>query len=110
MRELFIEKVIDETVNFLDNNQRIKLKEILIEICLNYQIETIEQTDKQKTQKNNKDILNKFISSKEIEGCSMRTLNYYRDNISKMLDTVNLPIDDITTEILRNYLADYKSN
>ena len=110
MRELFIEKVIDETVNFLDNNQRIKLKEILIEICLNYQIETIEQTEKQKTQKNNKDILNKFISSKEIEGCSMRTLNYYRDNISKMLDTVNLPIDDITTEILRNYLADYKSN
>ena len=59
MRELFIEKVIDETVNFLDNNQRIKLKEILIEICLNYQIETIEQTEKQKTQKNNKDILDK---------------------------------------------------
>ena len=110
MRELFIEKVIDETVNFLDNNQRIKLKEILIEICLNYQIETIEQTEKQKTQKNNKDILNKFISSKEIEGCSMRTLNYYRDNISKMLDTVNLPINEITTEILRNYLANYKSN
>ena len=27
-----------------------------------------------------------------------------------MLDTINLPIDEITTEILRNYLADYKSN
>ena len=40
----------------------------------------------------------------------MRTLNYYRDNISKMLDTVNLPIDEITTEILRNYLSDYKKN
>lgn len=46
MRELFIEKVIDESVNFLDNNQRIKLKEILIGICLNYQIEIIEQTKK----------------------------------------------------------------
>jgi len=110
LRELFIEKVIDESVNFLDNNQRIKLKEILTGICLNYQIEIIEQTEKQKTQKNNKDILNKFISSKEIEGCSIRTLNYYRDNINKMLDTVNLPIDKITTETLRNYLADYKSN
>ena len=45
MRELFIEKVIDELVNFLDNNQRIKLKEILTEICLNYQIEIIGQTE-----------------------------------------------------------------
>lgn len=107
---LFVEKVMDESVNFLSNNQRIKLKEILTEICLNYQIEMIEQTKKQETQKNNTDILNKFISSKEIEGCSTRTLNYYKDNIIKMLDTINLPIDEITTEILRNYLANYKSN
>lgn len=110
MRELFVERVIDESVNFLDNNQRIKLKEILMDICLNYQIKMIEQTEKQETQKNNIDILNKFISSKEIEGCSIRTLNYYKDNINKMLDTVNLPISEITTETLRNYLSDYKSN
>ena len=110
MRELFVEKVIDTTEDFLDNNQRIKLKEILTEICLNYQIEIIEQTKRQETQKNNTDILDRFIASKEIEGCSTRTLNYYRDNINKMLDTVNLPINEITTEILRNYLSDYKSN
>ena len=110
MGELFVEKVINATEDFLDNNQRIKLKEILTEICLNYQIERIEQTKKQEILKNNTDILNKFISSKEIEGCSTRTLNYYKDNITKMLDTINLPIDEITTEILRNYLADYKSN
>ena len=110
MRELVVEKVIDTTEDFLDNNQRIKLKEILTEICLNYQIKSIEQTERQKILKNNTDILNKFISSKEIEGCSTRTLNYYKDNIIKMLDTINLPIDEITTEILRNYLADYKSN
>ena len=110
MRELFVEKIIDTTENFLDNNQRIKLKEILTEICLNYHIEILEQNQKQEIQKNNIDILNKFISSKEIEGCSTRTLNYYRENINKMLNIINLPIKEITTEILRNYLADYKSN
>ena len=46
MRELFVEKVIDVTEEFLDNNQRIKLKEILTEICLNYQIERIEPIKK----------------------------------------------------------------
>ena len=110
MRELFVEKVIDLAGEFLDNSQRIKLKEILTEICLNYNIEILEQSQKQEIQKNNEEILNKFISSKEIEGCSVRTLKYYKDNISKMLDTVNLPINEITTETLRNYLSNYKNN
>ena len=110
MKELFIKEVTTKMADFLDDNQRIRLREILTEICLNYQIEIIEQTKRQETQKNNTDILDRFIVSKEIEGCSTRTLNYYRDNINKMLDTVNLPINEITTEILRNYLSDYKSN
>ena len=110
MRELFVEKVIDLAGEFLDNNQRIKLKEILTEICLNYHIEILEQSQKQEIQKNNEEILNKFIPSKEIEGCSVRTLKDYKDNISKMLDTVNLPINEITTETLRNYLSNYKNN
>ena len=58
MRELFVEKVIEETTNFLDNNQRIKLKEILTEICLSYQIEILKQTQKHEIQKNNEEILN----------------------------------------------------
>ena len=110
MKELFIKEVTTKMADFLDDNQRIRLREILTEICLKYQIEIIEQTKRQETQKNNTDILDRFIASKEIEGCSTRTLNYYRDNINKMLDTVNLPINEITTEILRNYLSDYKSN
>ena len=110
MKELFIKEVTTKMTDFLDDNQRIRLREILTEICLNYQIEIIEQTKRKETQKNNTDILDRFIASKEIEGCSTRTLNYYRDNINKMLDTVNLPINEITTEILRNYLSDYKSN
>ena len=110
MKELFIKEVTTKMADFLDDNQRIRLREILTEICLNYHIEILEQSQKQEIQKNNQEILNKFISSKEIEGCSVRTLKYYKDNITKMLDTVNLPINEITTETLRNYLSNYKNN
>lgn len=110
LRELFVKKVIDKTENFLDNNQRRILKEILTEICLNYQIEILEQNQRKAIQHNNEELLNKFISSKEIEGCSTRTLNYYKDNITKMLEKINLSIEEITTEILRDYLSDYKNN
>lgn len=109
MRELFVEKVIDWAGEFLDNNQRIKLKKILTEICIYYKIEKLEQSQKEEIQRNNEDILNRFISSKEIEGCSKRTLNYYRDTINKMFDAVNLLINEISTKTLRNYLADYKT-
>ena len=78
MAELFVNKVIDLTKEFLDNNQRTKLKEILTEICLNYQIEILEQSQREEIQHNNEELLNKFISSKEIEGCSNRTLNTTR--------------------------------
>ena len=110
MRELFVNKVIDLTKEFLDNNQRTKLKEILTEIFLKYQIEILEKNQREEIQHNNEELLNKFISSKEIEGCSNRTLNYYKDNIIKMLEKINLPIEEITTEILRDYLAGYKNN
>ena len=109
MRDIFVEKVINESTGFLDNNQRIKLKEILTEICLNYQIELLKKNQEKEIQKNNLELLNKFIASKEIEGCSIRTLNYYKDNINKMLNEVNLQIQSITTEILRNYLSEYKN-
>ena len=79
MRELFVSKVIDLTKEFLDNNQRTKLKEILTEICLNYQIEILGQSQREAIQHNNEELLNKFICSKEIEGCSTRTLNYYNN-------------------------------
>lgn len=65
MRELFVEKVIDLAGEFLDNNQRIKLKEILTEICLNYQIERIEQTKKQEILKNNTDILFTWLENED---------------------------------------------
>ena len=76
MKELFVKNVVNETTDFLDNNQRIKLKEILTEICIYYKIEKLEQSQKEEMQRNNEDILNRFISSKEIEGCSIKTLNY----------------------------------
>ena len=81
MRELFVEKVIDTTGGFLDNNQRIKLKEILTEICLNYHIEVLEQNQKQEIQKNNEDIFclctqylfNEFQGNSSL--CRWRSIN-----------------------------------
>ena len=42
-----------------------------------------------------------FISAKEIEGCSKKTLNYYRRDLNKVLSS-NTHVTQINTEYLRN--------
>ena len=59
--------------------------------------------------KENQELLMSFLSAKQIEGSSEKTIDYYRNTIFKMLESVNLKIESITTDDLRKYLADYKN-
>lgn len=58
----------------------------------------------------NMDLLNVFISSKRVEGCSEKTLKYYDKTIKHMLNSINKRLDYITTDDLRNYLGNYRSD
>lgn len=55
------------------------------------------------------DFLDMFLTAKHLEGCSDKTIRYYRCNIEKMLDTINIPVIKITTEMLRKYLVEYQT-
>lgn len=59
--------------------------------------------------KENHELLMSFLSAKQIEGCSEKTIDYYRNTIFRMLRSVNLKIESITTDDLRKYLAEYKN-
>ena len=109
MNNELVEDIISESKQFLNNEQIIKLKQIIINKCELYKIEKIDKTQNEVMQQNNKEILNKFLSAKEIEGCSTQTIALYRKTINKVLNNIQLPINEITTEILRNYLYDYKN-
>lgn len=53
--------------------------------------------------------LEMFIAAKSIEGCSERTQAYYKSTIFNMLKKIDVPVRQITTELLREYLSDYQS-
>lgn len=69
-----------------------------------------DEKEKQQIKETNDKYINIFISAKEIEGCSTRTLKYYREIIEKLINTIDKPIKEIQTEEIRKYLADYKEN
>ena len=55
-------------------------------------------------------LLEIFLSAKKVEGCSNKTLRYYRATIVKMLETVSVSVTHITTDELRQYLAKYEQD
>ena len=69
-----------------------------------------DEKEKQQTKETNDNYINIFLSAKEVEGCSTRTLKYYREIIEKLINTIDKPIKEIQTEEIRKYLADYKEN
>jgi site-specific recombinase XerD len=51
------------------------------------------------------DTLSAFITAKRIEGCSEKTIGYYKSSIDKLLIAIPKDIHDITTNDIRCYLA-----
>ncbi len=56
----------------------------------------------------NDNYLSMFLNAKKIEGCSERTLSYYKTTVEKLLDEIDDPIRKVTTDDIRDYLANYQ--
>lgn len=50
-----------------------------------------------------------FLTAKEVEGCSPKTICYYRDTLNHALDTIGKPLTRIGSNDLRQYLNDYEA-
>lgn len=55
------------------------------------------------------DLLELFLTAKEVEGCSPKTIAYYRTTLEHMTATIAKPYTQMTSEDLRDYLNGYGS-
>ena len=99
-REIY--DIINDMAEVLNASQMQKLQEVLVK-------RLSENTVSDYLQITNMDFLDMFLTAKHLEGCSDKTIRYYRCNIEKMLDTINIPVIKITTEMLRKYLVEYQT-
>ena len=93
-------KIINEMADYLNISQMKKLQETLLKHLAENEAKTEEIP--------NVEYLKMFIDAKQIEGCSERTLQYYRVTIEHMLGSIETPIRKITTDEIRGYLVDYQ--
>lgn len=93
-------KILNEMADYLNISQMKKLQETLLKHLAENEAKTEEIP--------NVEYLKMFIDAKQIEGCSERTLQYYRVTIEHMLGSIETPIRKIITDEIRGYLVDYQ--
>lgn len=104
MKEQIITQIIQGMITSLNPNQVEKLKAVLA-ITLS-SVEIVEQNESNVTDIN---LVEAFLLAKQIEGCSAKSIEYYRSTINQMLTDIDKIPPHITTDDLRAYLINYQS-
>ena len=106
MREQIIGEIQQRMLPYLTNEQLLHLREALLKTFAAYQI---AEGDANGGVDEEFDPVEAFIGAKRVEGCSEKTLRYYRMTIETTLQTIGKPPRRIVTEDLRNYLIQYQT-
>lgn len=107
MKEAIIQNVVLQMQRELNYHQITRLKEVLANALQNVEIQEPSCMSNERMQ-SNKDLLNSFISAKKLEGCSDKTLVYYRSTIEHLFETVDIMAYHIETANIRQYLVNYQ--
>ena len=92
--------VLNEMSEYLSISQMKKLQEVIIKTFAENEINPREIP--------NEEFLKIFLEAKRIEGCSERTINYYRATVNHLLTNTESSVRKITTEEIREYLSCYQ--
>lgn len=95
-----IKYILVDMDEYLTANQSQKLQRVLTS-RLTSQTKSVSSVS-------NSNYLAMFLNAKKIEGCSERTLSYYKTTVEKLLDGITDPIRKVTTDDVREYLANYQ--
>lgn len=92
--------ILNEMYEYLSIPQMKKLQEVMLK--------TFSEKTEARKLISNKEYMNMFLEAKTIEGCSMRTIQFYKATVGHMLQTLTQSIRKITTEDMRTYLSEYQ--
>ena len=109
MKEEFVNDVLRDMLAYLDNGQAEQLRRVLNHNLSGFEIQRKEKYDTVAAGEENSRLTNAFLSAKRIEGCSEKSLAYYRKTIETMTEKIGKGITRIKTNDLRSYLTDYQA-
>lgn len=109
MNDEFVNDVLRDMLAYLDNGQAEQLRRVLKHNLSGYEIQRRSDSTTGDASTENTRLTGAFLSAKRIEGCSEKSLSYYRKTIETMSEKIGKGITHITTNDLRSYLTDYQT-
>lgn len=104
MIENLINDIEQAMLGVLNNEQMSQLRKVL-----DYTFRDINVSSKNSEEcSGNNDLVDSFLSAKRVEGCSDKSIHYYRSTLNNAISKIGKNIRHITTDDLRNYLNDYQ--
>lgn len=104
MKEDLIKDIIQEMLPYLNNAQNKKLKDVLEYHFVKYEVRKQDSQDS----KIDSNYMELFLAAKRIEGCSEKSLKYYKSTIDTMLNQLQKNVKHIVTDDIRQYLTEYQ--
>lgn len=95
-----IVNIINEMSEYLNIEQLKKLQEVMLK--------NLSENEASKVDISNWEYVDRFLNAKQMEGCSERTIQYYRVTVEHFLKDIIIPVRKITTEDIRDYLVKYQ--
>lgn len=103
-----INEIKQKMLAVLNNEQMEHLDKVLKHSLFGMDVTQKEFASETDGLASNEEILESFIAAKHVEGCSSRSLKYYRSTIEKMQRSIAKPVLHIDTDDLRRYLDHYQ--
>jgi integrase/recombinase XerD len=104
VKKLIVE-IEQEMINLLNNMQMEELHKVLLKKLQG--LTFIDEAKSKNLGGGEVDYCNIFVCAKRVEGCSEKSIKYYKSTIENMLKKLDKPVKHITTEDLRGYLGEY---
>jgi len=107
MKKTLINQIQTEMSGVLNNAQRQKLGEVLEHCFFNVDVVALGNENLIQS-KSNLTLKEEFLSAKQVEGCSERSVSYYSSTLDNLIKNLEKPFNQIETEDLRVYLSEYQ--
>lgn len=107
MKKTLINQIQMEMSGVLNNAQRQKLCDVLEHCFFNVDVVALDNENLIQS-KSNQTLKEAFLSAKQIEGCSLRSISYYGSTLDNLIKNLQKPFNQVETEDLRVYLSEYQ--
>ena len=104
MKQKIMEEIVQQMLPYLNNAQLQKLQAVLEHSFYDYEI----SNKVKETEDDSQNLIDAFVYAKRIEGCSEKTLKYYRTTIEAMTEAIDKGVRHMQTDDLRAYLTNYQ--